>query len=139
MTIRTYVAASLRWKDAAAKWADSIRATGIEVCSGWHDDPTVVDDLALGVTERQRAIRSITAELSRASVVVVLAHLGEPRATFVEAGMAIAMGKPVVWVCSGNVGRLVFDAHPRSVRVDLASTSAFVTAVHRGIREAVLL
>jgi len=144
MSVQVYIAASLVWKRAAAAWAEALRATGVETCSSWHDDDNVVDDDSLDEAGRQSAIRRITADVSRADCLVVLAHLGEPRATFVEAGMAIAMGKPCVFVHLGPVGRQVFDSHPRSIRVDIGergreSARPHVALLHDAVREAVLL
>jgi hypothetical protein len=122
VSVSIYIAASLKAKSVAARWAHAARAHRLVVASTWQDDPAVdvdpVDDLA-----RAQIIDRSVREIESAACVVVLAYTGQPRATFVEAGIAFGRSKDVVWVHHGERGRQVFDAY--GVRLDLAHHREF--------------
>jgi hypothetical protein len=118
MSTQIYLACSLRAKPAAAEWAASLRRAGLIVTSTWHDEPGFLEDPDSDAM-RAAIVRQIVPEIERASCIVVLAYLGEPRATYVEAGLALGMSKAAVWVTQDGRGRQVFDVYGRSVRVEL--------------------
>ncbi|HEY3234309.1 MAG TPA: hypothetical protein VGJ84_06315, partial [Polyangiaceae bacterium] len=57
------------------------------------------------------------AQLLLCDVLVALTDQGTPRGTLIEIGIALGLGKPVVWVSGKNgEGRNIFDSDFRCVR-----------------------
>ena len=137
MSIAVYVAASLAFARDADACAEALRASGLRVTSSWHnegphEDPD--DDDC-----RRAVIRTITSELGQADILVVLSYLGRPRATYVEAGLAMGLGKPIVWVSAGGIGRQIFDSWARSLRLDIGSEQPDAAELHDSVRRALFL
>jgi nucleoside 2-deoxyribosyltransferase len=125
-----YVAASFPWKRVANGFADLLRNTGFGITSSWLDAPEV-SDADLDAAGRLRVVQQCLADVARADCLVVLSYLGEPRMTWVELGVALASGKPIVLVVLGDVGRCVIDAHPRVVVLDLEKSVEEAIRVYR--------
>ncbi len=134
-----YFAAPLAHADRANLIAGAVAVfTGHSVVSRWHSvcaglpvfdlgDP--VDDL-----ERTIVLRQNLRDLASADCVVVLADAGTPRATLVEAGMAIARSAWVVWVHDGDRGRCLFDSHPGVARVDSGPATDLIGSICEAVR-----
>ena len=115
-----YIAAPLgEWVRASIVAAHAASA-GYDVASRWHDDAAVRAGAAdpLDDATRARIAAANDADLARAHIVIVLTAWGSPRSTYVEAGIALALGRPVLWVIGpGGEGRCSHDAHPLVRRV----------------------
>lgn len=119
-----YVAAAYGERKRAEAWAEHLRATGFAISSIWHApraNPTGRDELDMTDAERCVILRANLADLARADVALVLGFAGTTRATWGEAAFAIALGKPVVFVHRGSAGRVIWDSHPKAVRVEIAA------------------
>lgn len=128
-----YLACALNCSDQARGIARILEMGGHIIVSSWHDtakesfDPS--DDVVRG-----RILRTNLADLETAQVVIVFAHIGNPRATYCEAGYALAIGKRLVWVHndSGD-SRNIFDAHSDVTRLrafDLKSNLPLEVRLH---------
>lgn len=145
-----YVASACRWRRVAAGIAQVVREEHT-VTSSWLDGPEKSDD-ELDEGAKLRVLQQCLADVSRSDCLLVLAYLGEPRMTLVEAGFALAMGKPCVWVHLAEVGKCIVTAHPKVVALDIEPTidasiaelggywapsvQPFQKRVHAAIREA---
>src|SRR5689334_19474121 len=105
-----YVAAPYAHKTDARNVAFTARAVGFSIASTWHDQPNEDED-TLSEERRAAIVRVLVSELARADVLVALTAEGRPRSTLVEVGIAIGLGKPVVFLQDGMRGRLLFDSH----------------------------
>ena len=110
-----YIAAPLgEWVRASIVAAHAASA-GYDVASRWHDDAAVRAGAAdpLDDATRARIAAANDADLARAHIVIVLTAWGSPRSTYVEAGIALALGRPVLWVIGpGGEGRCSHDVVP---------------------------
>lgn len=133
-----YVACAFSERESARRWAEQVRSMGHTITSSWLN---VVETSDADLTEAQRAAawQACLADVSRSDLLIALPHLGTPRATLVEIGVAQALGKPIVWTCVGNRGRCIADGHPKVVRVDLAAADEWLPAreLRAAIQEAV--
>lgn len=133
-----FVSASFRWKRLARQWATLLEQCGLAVSSTWHAPPDDTEVDPDDEATRCRLLAVNLADLQRADCLLVLSSVGEPRATFAEAGFALACGKPTVFVHHGPVGRQLFDSHPKAVRVDMDDLLGPIgPRIHAAIREAV--
>ena len=132
-TPSVYVAASFPWRKVASGYAELLRNTGFGVSSTWLE-AAETSDAELDQAGRLRAVQQCLADVGRSDCLVVLSYLGEPRMTWIELGVALASGKPIVLVVLGQVGRCVIDSHPRVVVLDLEETVEEAITVYRGGR-----
>jgi nucleoside 2-deoxyribosyltransferase len=124
-----YVACALGLFATANAVAEDLVKEGFTVVSTWHSlvaasapdqrrDP--LDEAA-----RRSILEANLIDLDRAELVLVMTFEGVPRATFCEAGYAIAKGKQVVWMASREgQGRCIFDASPLVTRVTTVEAAA---------------
>jgi nucleoside 2-deoxyribosyltransferase len=95
--------------------ANLLEAEHFTVVSRWHcgSEPHVERRDPTNREQRGVILCENLAHLERADILVVLGNTGgAPRATFAEAGFALARSKPVVWLQgAGGVGACIFDAH----------------------------
>lgn len=109
--MKVYIAAALACAPVAAELAALLAGNGHRVVSSWHVGQTATVDPE-DEYARSGTLRHNLCELRACDVAVVLAHLGEPRATFSEVGYALALDKRVVWLhAPSGAGRNIFDAH----------------------------
>jgi hypothetical protein len=91
-----YVAAPYAHREDAAELARALRSAGVWVTSRWHDAATEPE--ASLVRERLAAISTENgADLMVSDAIIVLDRPGG-RATYAEAGITGARGKPILWV-----------------------------------------
>lgn len=136
---RIFVAMSYSWHQLAELYAQQLRDIGFHVTSTWHaGDCRPEHDLSL--EDRHAALRTNIADLQRADVVLVVAYVGEPRATFGEAAFALSLGKPVVFMHDAQTGRQLWDVHPKALRLDINERGdALPQRLHDAVREALAL
>lgn len=109
--LAVYVAAPLACVADAAMLAVDLRNAGHSVVSRWHAATAASEDPP-DEQDRRRILTASLVDLDACEVLVALTHRGTPRATFCEVAWALALGRPVVWVCGLNdEGRNIFDAH----------------------------
>lgn len=91
-----YVAAPYAYKEDAAELARALRGAGVWVTSRWHDAAPEVE--AVLSRERLAAISTENgADLMVSDAIIVLDRPGG-RATYAEAGITGARGKPILWI-----------------------------------------
>lgn len=130
--IRAYVASALSEVLTARSIARGLEAAGIGTTSTWAD---VVEDGDVDPTahrDRSSILAQNLADLTRADVVVLWVATGTPRCAFVEAGFALALGKPIVLIHGPNrEGTCLVDGHANVTAI--SSTSDVVEAVRRAV------
>lgn len=113
---RVYFAAPLALAPRARELAAILRERGCEILSTWIFTTDAVDPTREDV--RKNIMVGNLLDLMAADVVVALLDDGNPRATLVEIGYAIAKRKPVIWLhAEDGRGRNIFDAHDQVTRV----------------------
>lgn len=98
-----YVAAPYAHRDAAAELAIALRGAGVWITSRWHEGPA--EELKEADLSRERLAAISTengADLMISDAIVVLERLGG-RATYAEAGITGARGKPILWITPRNL------------------------------------
>lgn len=133
--IKIYTASKLdHWR----KW-HSLRSSGIEVTSRWIDHPHVTgpDAYASEAASSPETMRGCWIEdeedVRAADAVLVYGELGENlRGALVEAGMGIALGKPVL-VVGDNENFGTWQHHPLCRRFDTVE-AALVYLKQRGMQ-----
>ena len=108
--MNVYVAASLSSFRDAQQLASDLTARGFNVVSTWHGLVTA-DSHDSKVSELERrniAVREMS-EVYGADVVSALLDVGNPRGAYVEVGLALGFGLPIVWRQKDGVGRTIFD------------------------------
>lgn len=93
MTTRFYVAASYPQHAAAEALAFELRKRGAEVVSTWHEPDKVQPSEPGTKTGKAGPWLQCKAEVRAATDIVFLADLGSPRASYVEAGYALALAE----------------------------------------------
>ncbi len=119
MSVRLYIAAALSEAARARAAADVLTASGIHVVSTWHHRVTAGEPDPTTDAERGFVAKHCARELARAQTLLALTDQGNPRGTYVEIGMALAMAMPVFWLVPADVHdwrRTVFDGHPYVTR-----------------------
>lgn len=110
--MRVYIAASKHAGDLARDLAALLSVEGHEVTSTWHADGGFAADPELE-DERRRILGHNMSDLLRCEVLVALTHTGTPCATYSEIGVALGIGRPVVWIQGpAYEGGNIMDAHP---------------------------
>lgn len=117
--VNLYIAGAFGERELCERWARTLRAAGRIVVSTWHHPGPRTDEFLLTEAERLSLLRKNDEQIARADIVLALTFAGTPRSTFCEVGSAITRGKPVIVVHRGDVGRFLWDSHPKAVRVDL--------------------
>lgn len=127
-----YLACSYGSRAYARRMALHLRGHGHVIASQWHDGPDQGDADPVDEAVRAELQARNEADIARADALVVLAHVGTPRATYWEAGWAAALGLGVVWVHDADGrGRCLADSRPgarRVVAVDIDGVDAAAIA-----------
>lgn len=119
MTIRIYIAAPLSEQARARAAAQALTGEGLHVVSTWHDRLHAGEPEPEAIEERAYAAKTCARELARAQALLALTNKGNPRGTFVEVGMALAMAMPVFWLVpreADDPHACIFDSHPYVTR-----------------------
>lgn len=119
--LRAYVAAPMDAVTYACRFAEQVNAIeGCMTCSSWHFDVANSGEISdpVDALTRQQILSKNLMQIGLSDVVVVLGSKGTPKATNSEAGYAVGIGKPIVWlVRRNNEGSNIFDSHPSVIRV----------------------
>lgn len=112
-----YIACSYGSSPTARRMAALLAEHGHTIVSRWHEeadrDTDPQDEAA-----RAQLQAANEADMQRADALVVLSHVGQPRATYWEAGWCAALGLPTVWVHGADGhGRCLADSRPGVRRV----------------------
>lgn len=134
--MKLYVACSYRVRGHASRMAALLAAHGHTIVSHWHEENGRDTDPQ---DEAGRAALQATneADIATADALVVLSHVGEPRATYWEAGWGAALGLPAVWLHGADGrGRCLGDSRPDVHRLvahgrDDVDAAAIVDALAR--------
>lgn len=111
--MKVYVAAHCRW--AACHVADVLRSVGVDVISSWHGKVFLPTESHNEPERREIAIEDASEVIDCDALVLVAGKEKYSGGKFVEAGIAIGLGKQVV-VLGRRENMLLW--HPLVVRVD---------------------
>jgi hypothetical protein len=117
-----YLAAPLACAIRVRNLSRDFSRLGFKIWSQWHDQIASLapenraDPMDCGT--RNMLLAQNIAEIRLADVTVVIASMGDGRATYGDAAYALALSKPIVWVHSKNgTGRCLWDSHSLCTRI----------------------
>jgi len=91
--VKIYVASAFKFAKRAQKLAYKLSNECYCVTSDWYN---------VSLTDKAAIFEKNLCEISQCDVLVALTDVGNPRATYCEIGVALALGKRVVWIQHEN-------------------------------------
>lgn len=110
MAIKVFISAALAEFKNAQHLASFLEDRDVEVVSTWHDSVNASSQEPEDRESRKKILFTNLKELQQADKVVIIT-IGSPRCALVEAGFALAWGKPIAYY--GHVTN-ISDSHPNA-------------------------
>jgi len=135
-TPTVYISAALLEVEYAATIRSELARLGVPNTSTWIDKERTGNHVDPSEpTKRAELLNANMIDIERASAVVFLAHVGNPRAGHWDTCWALARNKRVFWTVDGDRGMNLWTAHPNVTIITRAiNTTQLATKLASAIR-----